>query len=272
MAIFLVILIVVLGAAAYWQWTRRRVRKRLLSEGLREYQRSIVTNQVPLTQKLPTEIRDQLDRKINLFLDQVEFTGCNGLEVTEDMKLSIAAQACLLIVNRDLWYDHLTTVLIYPNAFKSLHQERTGYVVQEKETVRTGESWTRGPVVLSWKHSQQGALNDHDGHNVVFHEFAHKIDELSDRTNGIPQLDDIKSLKDWAEAFDVAYKKHIQATEAGHKTVLDPYGASGTQEFFAVAVEAFFERPEDLKHCEPEVFQQMSVFFSTGPVDLEVVL
>lgn len=265
MAIFLTILIVALGASAYWYWSRRRARKRLLATALSDHQRSIVTKQVPLTRKLPSEFRDKLDGEINLFLNQVEFTGCNGLDVTEDMKLSIAAQACLLVVNRDLWYDHLNTVLIYPSAFKSLHQERTGYVVQEKETVRTGESWARGPVILSWKHSQEGALNDDDGHNVVFHEFAHKIDELSGRTNGIPQLDDIESLQDWAEAFDVAFKRHVQATETGQKTTIDPYGASGPQEFFAVAVEAFFEKPEALKRHEPKVFQQMSGFFQLDP-------
>ena len=265
MAIYLIVLFIVLGASAYWYWSRRLARKSLLATALSDYQRSIVTNQVPLTRKLPTDIRNQLDGKINLFLNQVEFTGCNGLDVTEDMKLSIAAQACLLVVNRDLWYDHLNTVLIYPNAFKSLHQERTGYVVQERETVRTGESWARGPVILSWKHSQQGALNDHDGHNVVFHEFAHKIDELSGRTNGIPQLDGIERLQDWAKAFDIAYKRHVKATKAGQKTMLDPYGASGPQEFFAVAVEAFFEKPEALKHHESEVFQHMSEFFQLDP-------
>lgn len=265
MTIVLIFVIVVLGASAYLYLLRQETRKRLLSEGLSDRQRSIIAEQVPLTRKLPFEIQKKLEGKINLFLDQVEFTGCKGLNVTEEMKLSIAAQACLLVVNRDFWYDHLTTILIYPHAFKSRHQERTGYVVQEKETIRTGESWVRGPVILSWSHSQMGALNDDDGHNVVFHEFAHKIDELSGRTNGIPQLDSIERLKDWAETFDIAYKKHIHATRAGQRTVLDHYGASGPQEFFAVAVEVFFEQPIALKRYEPEVFGQMSRFFQLDP-------
>jgi MtfA peptidase len=106
----------------------------------------------------------------------------------EEMRLSIAAQACLLVVNIDTWYDNLRTILVYPSAFKSKRVRYKGYVVTERETVRTGESWARGPVILSWTHAREGAANDHDGHNVVFHEFAHQIDDLSGHTDGVPNL------------------------------------------------------------------------------------
>lgn len=265
MTIFFVTLLIVTGAWVYWHGSKNETRKRLLNTPLSNQQRAILAEQVPLIEKLPTELRTKLDGKINLLLNQVEFSGCSGLDVTDEMKLSIAAQACLLVVNRDLWYDHLTTILIYPTAFKSRHHERTGCVVKEKEKVRTGESWSRGPIILSWMDAQRGALNDHDGHNVVLHEFAHKIDELSGRTNGIPALSGIEQLKDWAAVFDPAYKKHIRAIEAGHQTILDPYGASGPQEFFAVAVEAFFEKPKAFRHADPEVYKQMSRFFQLDP-------
>jgi Mlc titration factor MtfA (ptsG expression regulator) len=99
-------------------------------------------------------LRGKLEGKINLFLHQIEFVGCGGLEVTEEMRLSIAAQACMLIVNKEMWYKNLRTVLVYPGAFKSRVMNHSGYVVTEREVVRVGESWARGPVILSWAHAE----------------------------------------------------------------------------------------------------------------------
>ena len=137
---------------------------------------------------MPNTLRPALEGKINLFLNRVEFIGCDGQEVTEDMRLAIAAQACLLVVNNDQWYDTLRTILIYPGAFQSRQERYDGYVVTEENSVRLGESWARGPVILSWPHSEQGALNAEDGHNVVLHEFAHQIDALSGHTDGAPLM------------------------------------------------------------------------------------
>ncbi len=265
MIAFLVFVLIAAGAFGYRYWSQQQTRKRLLATPLSDHQRGIIAKQVPLIQKLPVELHEKLWGKVNLFLNQVEFVGCNGLEVTEDMKLSIAAQACLLVANNDTWYDHLSSVLIYPSAFKSRHKERRGYVVNEQETVRTGESWSRGPVILSWAHSRFGAANDSDGHNVVFHEFAHQIDDLSGRTNGIPSLGSIDHLKDWAEVFATAYEAHVHSVENGRKTVFDPYGASGPQEFFAVAVEAFFEIPNTVEQKEAAVYEQLAMFFRLEP-------
>ena len=262
---FLVFLLVLFGALTSRHWSQKENRKPLLSKPLSDHQRNIVAQQVPLTKKLPVELHAKLGGKINVFLDQVEFIGCNGLDVTEEMKLSIAAQACLLVVNSDTWYDLLKTILIYPYAFKSHHKERNGYVVNERETVRTGESWSKGPVILSWAHSHFGASKSTDGHNVVFHEFAHQIDDLSGRTNGIPSLNSMERLKEWAAAFDTAFKSHVNSVRTGRKTLFDPYGASGPQEFFAVAVETFFERPQSFKSREPAVYEQLATFFRLDP-------
>ncbi len=265
MLTFFVILLSIAGAIAWYIWSRRQAREQLLATPLSDHQRQIIQRQVPILRRLPPELKGKLDGKVNLFLDQVSFVGCDGLEVTEDMELSIAAQACLLIINSDLWYDNLTTVLIYPNAFKSRQQRHSGFVVMEKEIVRTGESWDRGPVILSWAHSKQGAQNDHDGHNVVFHEFAHQIDDLSGGTNGVPVLSKGQSFVEWERVFLSAYEAHVQAVEAGRHTVIDPYGATGHEEFFAVSVEVFFERPKDLQHADPEVYEQLSQLFNLNP-------
>lgn len=255
----------VAGVLIFRARSKRQKRENLLASPLSSPQRAIVAQQVPLTRRLPDTLRGKLEGKINAFLDQIEFIGCDGLDVTEEMRLSIAAQACLLIVNSDTWYDHLRTILIYPGAFKSRQTEHHGYVVTERETVRTGESWARGPVILSWAHAQQGAINDRDGHNVVFHEFAHQIDDLSGHTDGVPVLDGAQSFAVWARAFATAYEAHVHNVEAGHKTVLDAYGAEGPEEFFAVAVEAFFEKPAILKHKEPAIYEQLALLFRLKP-------
>ena len=265
MTVFLILLLVGAGAFGFRYWSRKQIRKSLLASALSEHQRTIVAEQVPLTRKLPSELRGQLEGKINAFLNQVEFIGCNGLEVNEEMQLSIAAQACLLVVNSDTWYDHLSTILIYPGAFKSRQTEHSGYVVTERETVRSGESWSRGPVILSWAHTKQGAINDMDGHNVVFHEFAHQIDDLSGHTDGVPNLNRNQSFAAWERVFLKAYASHVEHVQAGRKTVFDAYGAVGHEEFFAVAVEVFFERPAALKRKEPAVYEQLALLFRLEP-------
>ncbi len=265
MWVFFSILLLAAGYLAYRHWSKAKTRSTLLSTPLTPRQCAIVEEQVPIVRRLPPELRGALDGKVNLFLDQVRFYGCDGLDVTDEMRLAIAAQACLLIVNSPLWYDHLTTILIYPNAFKSRQRRQDGYVVSEKEIVRTGESWDRGPVILSWSHSRQGALDDHDGHNVVLHEFAHQIDDLSGGTNGVPILSHGQTFTEWERAFLAAYDAHVRSVEKGRHTVIDPYGAVGHEEFFAVSVEVFFERPHALKSEAPGIYEQLVKLFRLDP-------
>jgi len=266
MTIPLILLVLAAGAFAFQSWSKQQTLRKLRVTALSDHQRAIVAQHAPLTQKLPFELREKLEGKIQVFLHQMKFVGCGGLEVTEEMQLSIAAQACLLVVNSDLWYRNLRTILIYPGAFKSRRKEQVGYVVTERETVRTGESWARGPVVLSWTHTEQGALDDKDGHNVVLHEFAHQIDDLSGHTDGAPILNKGQSFADWEHVFTKAFESHVRSVKRGHKTVFDAYGAEGPEEFFAVAVEVFFEKPSALKHEIPAVYEQLAKLFRLEPI------
>lgn len=265
MALFITLLVLIAAVLTIRHFSKQKSRQTLLASTLSDHQRAIIARQVPLTRKLPSDLRDRLEGKINLFLDQVSFYGCNDLEVTEEMELSIAAQACLLVVNRDAWYDTLRTILIYPGAFKSMQKDYNGYVVTERETVRTGESWARGPVILSWPHAEKDAINHRDGHNVVLHEFAHQIDNLSGDTDGAPLLNKGQSYADWAKVLITAYENHLRDVEHGRHTVIDAYGAEGPEEFFAVSVELFFERPADLLHEEPEVYAELTRLFRLDP-------
>ena len=265
MSIFLLLIALGVAVFAYRRWQQKRRREDLLQAALTDWAREMIADHVPLVARMPFELRRKLEGKINLFLEQVTFHGCNGLDVTEEMELSIAAQACLLVVNTDAWYDNLTTILIYPGAFKSKNAKRDGYFVTEAEIVRTGESWSRGPVILSWAHSEQGARNERDGHNVVLHEFAHQLDDRSGRTDGAPVLNHGQSFADWVRVFEEAYERHVRNVEAGRKTLIDAYGAEGHEEFFATSVEVFFEKAGQLRQDEPEVYAQLSDLFRLDP-------
>jgi len=161
--------------------------------------------------------------------------------------------------------DTLRTILVYPGAFKSHQKQQDGYVVTEREEIRAGESWHRGPIVLSWQHSVRGAARADDGHNVVLHEFAHQIDQLSGAADGAPVMNKGQSFADWSRVFLAAFEEHEAAVARGKRTVLDAYGAKGHEEFFAVAVEMFFERPVQLQAEEPEVYGQLVEMFRLDP-------
>ncbi|SMR71004.1 hypothetical protein SAMN04488030_0624 [Aliiroseovarius halocynthiae] len=265
MPVVLLIFVSIAGFIGFRFWSRRRLRKRIQSQPLSSGARQIVEKQVPLSVRLPGNLRPAFEGKINLFLHQVTFHGCEGLEVTDEMKLSIAAQACLLISGSDAWYRHLRTVLVYPAAFQSVGRGQDGYVVTERRTVRSGESWQYGPIILSWMDSEQGALNEFDGRNVVLHEFAHQLDGLSGQTDGAPLMAKGQSFETWRRVFVTAYEHHVAQVHAGRRTVIDEYGAEGPEEFFAVAIELFFEKPDTLKADEPEVYQQLSELLQLDP-------
>lgn len=263
--ILLIIVLGVTGGLIFHKMRQTQRRKALLASPLSDHERAILRDEIPLLARLPAHLHAPLEGKINLFFDQVDMYGCDGLELTDKMMLSIAGQACLLIVNTDAWYKNLRTVLIYPGAFKSVQAEQDGFVTREREVIRLGESWARGPVILSWAHSEQGAANDVDGHNVVLHEFAHQLDDLSGATNGVPILNKRQSYAAWERVFLDAFERHLKKVRRGRKTVLDAYGAQNHQEFLAVAVEAFFEKPTQLKDSEPALYDQLSILLQLDP-------
>lgn len=244
---------------------RRRWRARLLATPLTLEQRNVVGKLVPITRRLPAELRRPLEGKINLFLAQVTFHGRAGLEMNEAMRLSIAAQACLLIVNSPLWYETLRTILVYPGAFRTRRPVNEDQIVAERDFHMVGESWARGPVVLSWDDALQGGLDADDGYNVVIHEFAHQLDALTGHTNGIPVLRRRQAYERWERAILQAYEAHLGRVHSGMHTLIDPYGATNHEEFFAEAIVTFFEKPRALKAEEPELYRQVSQLLALDP-------
>jgi MtfA peptidase len=262
---------VLLVAAVLWyRWqSRRQRRKTLLAKPLSAEQREVMEKLVPLVKRLPQPLRQTLEGKMNLFFDQVTLRGINGLEVTEAMRLSIGAQACLLVVNSPAWYDTLRNVLVYPSAFLTGRGSHDGQFVHEGNHATLGESWARGPVVLSWDDALHGGLDAGDGHNVVIHEFAHQLDALSGHVNGIPLLRKGQTYAGWEKAMLDAYNDHGERLERGEQTLIDPYGATSHQEFFAEAIVAFFEKPKALRSKEPALYAQLAELLALDPAQWE---
>ena len=263
--IILAIPLLVAAFLLYRGLSKQRKRKSLLESSLTPEQRAVVEKLVPLVRRLPPPVRSSLEGKINLFLDQITFRGQNGVEVSEEMKLSIAAQACLLVVNSPVWYETLRNVLLYPSAFLTNRDTHGDGVVYENQHATLGESWARGPVILSWDHALQGGLDAEDGHNVVIHEFAHQLDGLSGDTNGIPLLRKGQTYAGWERAMLDAYEDQVQRVENGQGTLIDPYGASNHQEFFAEAIVTFFERPRAMRDQVPALYEQLAKLLALDP-------
>jgi hypothetical protein len=242
-------------------------RARLLETPLTAEQRAIVAKLVPITRSLPDALRAQLEGKMNLFFEQVTFRGHNGITITDEMRLSIAAQACLLIVNSEVWYETLRNVLVYPSTFTTGRESHDGMLVTAEEHGLLGESWAHGPVVLSWDHALQGGLDPDDGHNVVIHEFAHQLDSLSGHTNGIPILRRGQAYGAWEKAMLDAYHHHLERLETARDTVIHPYGATNHQEFFAEAIVSFFEKPEAMRRDEPALYAQLAQLLALDPAE-----
>ena len=258
-----------LFAAILWfrHRSKQQKRKRLLSTRLTPEQREVVARLVPIVRRMPEPLRLKLEGKMHLFLDQVTLRAKNGLELTEEMQLSIAAQACLPVVNSPVWYDTLRNVLIYPTTFFAQRDKHEGHVVQEHDMHMLGESWDRGPVVLSWESALQGGLDDKDGHNVVIHEFAHQLDSLTGHTNGIPVLRKGQDYVGWEKAMLHAYHDHVTRLENGQATLIDPYGATNHQEFFAEAIVTFFEKARSMRREEPALYAQLSELLALDPAE-----
>ncbi|MGB3795335.1 MAG: M90 family metallopeptidase [Alteraurantiacibacter sp.] len=257
--------LLIVAVFVFRHFALRRKRERLLATPLSPEQRQVIAELVPIIRGLPVSLRPKLEGKINLFLDQITFHGNQGLAVTERMKLSIAAQACLPIVNSPVWYETLRTILVYPSAFSAKRDTHDGSVVHESAIGSLGESWQRGPVVLSWDHALQGGLDATDGHNVVIHEFAHQLDGLSGHTNGVPILRKGQGFAGWEKAMLDAFDGHVTRVESGRPTLVDAYGAKNHQEFFAEAIVTFLEKPQALRREEPALYKQLAKLLALDP-------
>jgi len=215
--------------------------------------------------KLPSEVKKQLKGYTRIFVEEKNFEGFGGLEMSEDIRVTVSAQACLLLSGREMpVYSRLKSVLVYPHTFVAGGKGIFGGKLDEP-SARLGESWQTGTVILSWHSVQGGARNIQDGHNVTLHEFAHQLDQEDGTADGSPNLHG-KTARTWATCFQTEYKEFLSQLEEGHRTVIDEYGATNGAEFFSTATEAFFEKSRQLKEKQPELYEALKSYYRLDPV------
>jgi Mlc titration factor MtfA (ptsG expression regulator) len=221
-----------------------------------------VLRRLPFLAALSATQQEKLKSMVLLFLAEKEFAGAHGLDVSDAMRVSVAAQACLLILELGIdWYGGWTGIVVYPGDFRVRREEvDEDGVVHEWEDELAGEAMPRGPVVLSW----DASANDPDM-NVVIHEFAHKLDMLNGEADGFPPLHAGMDREAWKRTLEEAYAGFCDAVERGRDTWLDPYAAEHPSEFFAVLSEAFFEDPAETRRRYPDFYEQLKLFYRQDP-------
>lgn len=233
--------------------------------------RDIMQRRFPLLACLSPADQQELEGHIQVFLAEKRFEGCDGLVITNEICVVIAAQACLLLLHRDTdYYPDLQSILVYPSTYFSRVTEED----EQQSRGYAGQSWQRGPLILAWDAVQGSAFDPWDGYNVVFHEFAHRLDNEDDRIDGLPVLDAkgtvserLSRYRSWARILSKEYEQLQRATVEGQESVLDKYGASDPAEFFAVATECFFEKPRQLCRKHPELYDELKRFYQQDPTE-----
>jgi Mlc titration factor MtfA (ptsG expression regulator) len=249
---------------------KRRRRERIQAGPFPPGWAAIVERNCPFYGRLPEADRIELQRDIRVFLAEKVFEGCGGLELNDEIRLTIAAQACLLLLHRDTDdYHRLVTILVYPGAYVAKGVEPIGGgLVLEGEQARLGEAWRDGVVVLSWDDVRAGAADPRDGQNVVLHEFAHQLDHEDGVADGAPILPQRGLYAAWARVLGAEYERLREDSRRHRKSVLDHYGATNPAEFFAVATECFFEKPAQMKKKHPELYEELRLYYRQDPEQL----
>jgi Mlc titration factor MtfA (ptsG expression regulator) len=245
------------------QWRRARSAERPFPDAWLR----ILAERVPYYRVLSPDEQAELRELVQRFVAEKTFEGCAGLEITDEIRVTIAAQACILLLNREHdCYAGLQSVLVYPSSYvaPSRFTDEAG-VVHEGDEGRLGEAWMHGAIILSWDDVQRDAADFQDGHNVTLHEFAHQLDQEDGEFDGAPVLEKRSHYRSWARILRKEYEALIDAAERGETTLLDQYGATDPAEFFAVITEAFFERPEALRRKHPELYAELQKFFRQDP-------
>ena len=245
-------------------------RKQLMARPLPEAWLTIIERNVRYYHLLPPAQQTDLRGLVQVFIDEKPFEGCGGLKITDEIRVTIGAQACILLLGgqSDL-YPKLRTILVYPHSYvapaRNIGPDGT---VSEGLQAREGESWSFGNVVLSWDEVLRSTSGLRDGRNVVYHEFAHQLDAESGAVQGAPVLPSAAMYPNWARVLGREYQNLINRLELGEPSLIDKYGATSPAEFFAVATECFFEKPAEMRARHFELYEQLSLYYGQDPAAL----
>lgn len=268
MGYWIFVVLVLLGMAVALVWPRYRLKKALAAPFPEDWI-AIVERNIAVYKNLPTPLRLQLRQLIKQFLHQKHFSGAGGLEISDEIRVTIAAEACMLLVNRKTGvYPALRYIIVYPTAFVVERSEGgMDGIVSEGRKNLLGESWSNGKVILAWDNVLQGSMNFVDGQNVVLHEFAHQLDSESGSTNGAPILAGANCLRTWASTLSGEFEELQKDAWKGKRSLIDHYGATNPAEFFAVSTETFFEKPEQMAKYHAELFEVLKCYYRIDPRD-----
>jgi len=242
-------------------------RLQLQKRPLTSEQERLLHHAMPLYRRLPPPLRQQLNGHIQVFLAEKKFIGADGLNVNDSMRLLIAANACLLLLNRHSnYFTNVKTIVLYPSAYRAPQTTNNHGVVSQASQTRLGESWPWGTIVLSWSDSLAGSADDQDGHNVILHEFAHQLDQQNGGATGTPKLSDKKMYAQWNSVFSQEFHQLKQDLASHSNAVIDGYGATNEAEFFAVLTETFFEKPQALRQKHSALYELLYHYYKVDPV------
>jgi len=264
---FVLLLLAVLGWLAGPPLWRAARRERIRRQPFPAAWRHVLRTRMPAFAALPNHLQLQLKKQVQLLLADIPFIGCAGLTITDEMRVLIAAQASLLLLNRPgAGFDRLRQVLVYPAAFvvQRTQADAAGLAHESRRTL-SGESWQQGQVVLSWADVIAGAANPGDGHNVVIHEFAHQLDQASGQANGAPWLGKAERYARWSQVLGHEFAALRQRLALGEPGLIDAYAAQDPAEFFAVASEHFFEQPAALQAAHPVLYAELAGYYRVDP-------
>lgn len=243
-------------------------RRKIIRNPFPSEWRKIIQRNVPYVRLLPADLQLKLKERIQRFIAEKPFIGCGGLTITDEIRVTVAALACLLIVNRpDDGYPNVHEVLVYPDAFV-VNRSVTDVIgiLQNHSQVLSGESWARGQVILSWQDAREGAAVVDDGRNVVIHEFAHQLDQEKGYANGAPDLRAPDNYRRWSRVLSAAFNELQDQVTRGQVSLFSAYAASNPAEFFAVASEVFFEQSQPMADAYPDLYRELSRYYRLDPL------
>ncbi len=247
-------------------WFRKRRRRKLLAEPFPEEWVGYLKRNVRFFRTLTDDEQLKLCDDLRIVVAERDWEGCGGLEVTDEMKVTVAAQACLLTLHIEHdYYRRVPSILLYPATYRAPTRAQHGEITPVGGHGVLGQAVYRGPVVLSWQSALMGARDEDDGRNVVFHEFAHKLDMADDLVDGTPRLHSREDYADWTRVMTHEYETLCEKSDKGRATLLDKYGATNEGEFFACAVECFFEKPKQMLKKHAELYGVLKAFFRQDP-------
>ncbi len=242
----------------FFAWRKKRRRKRILAHPPARDWYQTLDAAVPWYRGWDDTLRQKLLDNTRIFIAEKSWEGCDGLKLTEEMQMVIAAQAAMMLVGIDeYFFDAVRTILVYPASFR--RETQHGLIV--RNDVLIGEAWHRGPIVLSWA----DVAHSYSGRNVVVHELAHHLDGLDGDMSGNPILANAAEQEQWESVARAGFEQLQADLAAGHPALLDSYAATNRAEYFAVACEAFFETPVEFKHYQPELYHCLTQLFNADP-------